>query len=73
VREQNQKQKENIVKIQLNTSAHRASLIAYSLIDFGSREAIELLISYYKFDRQAALDGWNKAFKDYKSFLKQTD
>ena len=57
------------MNIQLNTSAHRASLIAYSLIDFWSREAIEMLISYYKFDRQDALDGWNKAFEDYKSFL----
>lgn len=56
------------MKSQLNTESHRASLLAYSLIDYGSREAIELLISYYKFDRQTAIDGWNSAFEDYKTY-----
>ena len=55
-------------KASLSLGAHNASMHAYYLIDLGSQEAVKLLMGYYKFDRQDALDGWNKALEDNKSF-----
>jgi hypothetical protein len=55
-------------KTQLSTNALMASQKAYYLIDLGSQQAIDLLVSYYKFDRQDAIDGWNKAKEDNDSY-----
>ena len=55
------------VEAELSLEAHRASINAYALLDLGSREGLEILVNYYKFDRQDAIDGWNKAFDDNKA------